>query len=414
MEPPDQQQVVQLQRPEGLEAPSGRRFDHTHRVNHESLNSLKPGGWLDDGVINTFFSSLCLARPGRYFAFDSTALESLRLLAFDQDLTSEEIDNYYQPYMTRAATVTGSRGLLFMPFCVKGNHWILVVLDFKQQVILVYDSMASRDKRPGEMSRWACLAQPIQIAQKFAEVFGDQSGWSLRLIYIPIKPTVTECGVFICLMALHQTDGYQLELEWHVRFFPDGSDNQSYALSDTYWLAGRKIIFETCRRYSTPGSDDSLRRLDSIEAAIDQGLWRALQDPLEEETPHGLTAYRLGQSYNMDRIKEALTEVIKAIEELGSEEFLRRDVTILSWACQPFLSSQGEVYREEIVNRAKRYAWHDPEAARNFKEDLNRALSGLVALESHARSAHDAEDVQSGAETEPEASTSSQNTPRAS
>lgn len=139
--------VGQLKRPQGKRPPDGRNFDDSYKIANQSLEVLRPLGWLDDNVVNTFIRSLCVARPGKYVAFDSTALEALSLQLKDaQSLSQAEIDKIYYPHRTLAATVSGNRGLVFMPFCIR-EHWILVVADLKSRVVRVYDSMVSVDGR---------------------------------------------------------------------------------------------------------------------------------------------------------------------------------------------------------------------------------------------------------------------------
>ncbi|KKY33954.1 putative smt3-specific protease [Diaporthe ampelina] len=256
MEAEPQERVAQLERPEGTNPPDDRRLDNSYRLDIKSIESLWPGEWLDDGVINAFLRSLCLTRPGEYVTFDGAALNFLLSVLESEGATAPtqtEVDELYKPFRALAATVTGNRGLVFMPFCL-GSHWILAVADLQTQIIRVYDSLVSWD-RTSQVVPSRLVEQILPYVKGTLRFCSDEDGWAVEHIRLPIETNSTECGVYLCLMALHETHRPETGLGGYVTLFYDENGVlSSYKLDSCYWIAGRKVILEVCRRLFIPTS----------------------------------------------------------------------------------------------------------------------------------------------------------------
>lgn len=392
---------AQLKRPEGTNPPPDRNFDDRHTLDNDSLESLIPRGWLDDGVINAVFRSLCLAQPGKYIAFDCTSLESLRNIVNLEDATSRsqaEVDEHFKPFRTLAATVTGNRGLVFMPFCVPG-HWILVVADLHSEVIRVYDSMVSLDVN-GRVTPSRHVDRILPYARAIMAFCLDEDQWAVEHMsvlscsssqivtlgpvsltgtrWLPIKYTSSECGVYVCLMALQHACMRRFTIDQYVGHyhFP-GQDPVYYHLEACYWMVGRRIILEVCRRYFKSDSNETQQKIYSVERAINDAF-RAFYDPdLAEAQTSSFPTYHTFRSSTIRCVIDGLMKLINSIESLGSLEHLQYHEDVQKRARKVVLTPAGEPHRAEIVDEAVNYAWHDETALLNLKADLNRAKQGL-------------------------------------
>lgn len=369
--------VSQLRRPLVLDPPDGRKLDASYSLDSQSLNSLKPGTWLDDSVINTFFRSLCFAQPGQFVTFDSAALESLRGAQAD-------IDQHYQTLRTQAATVTANAGLVFMPFCVD-SHWVLAVADFRHRIIRIYDSLVTRDPR-GEGIRGSYMVEMILPIVKntlsFCRYYEDQ--WDVDLMWLPILPNGTDCGVYICLMALQHaymrgfTHLDYVDLFWHEDEYPG-----MYRLGDSYFLAGRLVILQVCRRFFR--EEEDLRGTWDVENRIIWDLQQHLVGPPARQPVPNFITYHEAQFRTLDRVSGALLWFIYSIEKLGSPQSLQENEDLQVRASEVVLSEAGEPFRQEIAHESRLYAWHDAEAAINFRHDLLAAYDHLIREVTYAR-----------------------------
>lgn len=371
MELQPQQRLAQLRRPNGRQPPDDRRLDHRHKLDIESLESLGPHIWLENCSIDTFLRSLCLAQPGRCVTFDSTTLRVL-LSQLESEQAATVVDEFCKPFRTLAATVTGNRGLVFMPFCVD-FHWVLAVADFENRIIRVYDSMVSCD-RTGKVNPSELVKRILPCVKATLSFCIDEDQWPVEHMWLPIRKNYTECGTYICLMALQHAYMPGFKTNDYVTPFPDENSIWSYyELDACYWLVGRKIILEVCSRYFKPTSTATLQTRFLVEQKISQTFQH-----LFSVTPAGARMswpipYFHARSKTLSRVRDALTWAIDSIDRLGSIEHVHLSETIQNKAREVILTPAGEPFLNEIVGEAVSYAWHDTEALRNLGVDLNRA-----------------------------------------
>lgn len=367
-------------RPPGNEPPTDRNFDDSYTLDNGSLQSIRPLEWLDDGVINTFLRSLCLARPGQCVVLDSTTLRFLQMRLESEDaapLTPAEFDDLFKPFRTLAATVTGNRGLVFLPFCI-GDHWILAVADFESQVIRVYDSLVFRTE-----TGTIVPSDPVNRIVLYVKdilgfcIYEDQ--WAVLHMWLPILRNFTECGVYVCLMALHHAHKRNFIPDDYVTMYREAGGNLSYyELEGCYWMMGRRIILEVCRRYFKPVSHETELMFLWVGQNINDCFRRFYYPTLAEEQTSRFETFHTARSRTLDRVTDALEWLIDSIGKLGSTHFMADNRLVQRKASLVVLTWAGEPYRNEIVNEAAKYALHDVEALQNLASDLNEAKKALV------------------------------------
>ena len=82
----------------------------------------------------------------------------------------------------------------------------------------------------------------------------------------------------------------------------------------------------------------------------------------------------MARSWTLRCVTDALQWLIDSIGELGSAENLSENQRIQNKARDVALTLAGEPYRNEIVEEAAQYAWHDVKALQNLKLDLALAV----------------------------------------
>lgn len=369
MDSQPQQRVARLARPVGSQPPSDRKMDGTYTLDGNSLKSLLVGEWLDDVVVNTFLKSLCLARPGKCVTFDSAVLLVLFVTLRSGESTPPAIDALYRPLRTLAATVTGNQGLVFMPFCINA-HWVLAVADLQNQVIRVYDSLVSCDET-GHVVPSELVKSIIPCVKGILSFCMAEDRWAIQHMWLPITANTTECGVYVCLMALQHAYMPWFNADYCVGRFYDWNRNLLYyGLDAFYWLMGRKIILGVCRRYFQPTPDDATLTPPLVEQNINEA-W----DSHVVAFPAGLPFYRLKPYFKarlqtLYQVLNALTWVIDSIDSLGSTQHVHLSESIQNKAREVVVTPPGQPFLNEIVNEAVSYAWHDVGALQNLVQDL--------------------------------------------
>ncbi|KAG6359916.1 hypothetical protein INS49_010969 [Diaporthe citri] len=371
-----QERLARLKRPVGSRPPTDRKLDDSCTLDGKSLSYLTPGQWLDDGTVNTFLKSLCLARPGKCVTFDSAALLPLLATLGSEETTQTAVDELYKPLRTLAATVTGNDGLVFMPFCAEG-HWVLAVADFQNKVIRVYDSMVDCTEA-GEVDPSNLVQTILPCVKGILSFCIDEDQWPVEHMWLPIKPNTTDCGTYVCLMALQHAymPGFQPD-DYVTRFYDWNRNWSYYELDAWYWFAGRKIILEVCRRYFKPTSTDTPRMPFFVEQDINKALWDFAGFPPAIAPFSCLMPYFYARSQTLYRVINALTWAINSIHSLGSTLHVHSSESIQNRAREVVLTPRGEPFLDEIVDEAVSYAWHDVEALQNLEEDLSRVWNQL-------------------------------------
>lgn len=357
------------------------KHDGSYKVDIASIETLSPEEWLDDGVINAFLRNICLTRPGQYVTFDAATLTCLMSLLESDDGTAPtqtQVDELYEPLRILAATVTGNRGLVFMPFCLMG-HWILAVADLRTETVRVYDSLVSynedlRKVEPSDLVRRILLY--VEGILRFCLV---EDGWAVKHILLPIEGNVTECGVYLCLMALREAHGRHFGLSDYVTLFFDGSGVVSpYYLDACYWIVGRKVILEVCKPFFRPTSEEILKRFNDVKSAINQRLREEFYNVRYPGFLPHWPSYLGSRCWILRCIGVDLLNVIKSINILESTQHRPYNMEIQRRAREVVLTPPGEAFRDRIVHEATSYAWHDSEALRSLTKVLSNIRQDLT------------------------------------
>lgn len=381
-ERPDERQderLVRLRRPGGTQPPNDRRFDDSYTLDTDSLLALRPFKWLDDGIINTFLRTICLARPGECVTFDSTTLDLLLQEISVEGATQEALNDHYRPFRELAATVTGNRGLVFMPFCIN-CHWILVVADLQNLVIRVYDSLVGC-LSTGRVEPRFMVQEILPCARATLSFCADEDQWVVEHVWLPILRNTTECGVYVCMMALHHSWSPQFRPADYVTWYRDGNGNPvNYHLDPCYWLASRRIILEICRRYFKFQHEYIGLMVNGVARTLHEAF-RDFSDHAPKSEPeheHQLEVYHFARSYTLQRVMTDVSSTLDRIEELGDTQFLPRSELVQQRAREVVLTPLGEPFRNEIVELAVSYAWHDRDALKNLSDDLGHIRYTLI------------------------------------
>ena len=120
-------------------------------ITKSSLQTLAPGVWLDDNVINTFFTSVdVISRKNNLNAssFDTCFWEKL-MQTGKLSLGFKSWVDHYTPW---------NYDVWFLPINVSGIHWALLIVIIDQQVFLYLDSQHLAP--PTSMINRLCLFIP--------------------------------------------------------------------------------------------------------------------------------------------------------------------------------------------------------------------------------------------------------------
>jgi Ulp1 family protease len=192
-------------------------FDHTKKreeriVNHipdhpltrEDLRCLGPGRWLTGEVLDAYMVLLQnrANRLGLRYKFFPTH--------FFQVLEKEPytVRNGLQ-YVKEADALELDKW--FIPINQDGNHWVLVIVDFKDERIEMLDPLPNKRElydQPGIIHRFIadlCVVRHLAMG-------GDWG--SITLTELPTQPDNHNCGVYVILYAdVLSTGGPPL---WHI------------------------------------------------------------------------------------------------------------------------------------------------------------------------------------------------------
>lgn len=374
MEPRPNYRAPRLRRPPGQDPPHGRRLDETYKLDQQSQTALRPGEWLDDSIVDTFLRSLCIMQPGQCVTLDSVALDSFHSKVWGgTGQTSDQIDELCKPLRTLAATVSGNGGLVFFPICLV-NHWILAVADLHHRIIRIYDAKVQCDPSGAAEQSWVVSERVLPMVKCILSFCLDANEWTVEPFWLPIKENYTECGVYICLMALQHSYSRRFTHNHYVTSFRDEHGTLShYQLDECYWFAGRRIIFQVCRRFFNPtrliaSGEDQIIALE---------LRKSFDEAPAQQQLNGFNTYRMARSCTLRWVIDALAWMSNTIASMSLPQNLHQNAWIQSRACEPVLTLSGEQFRNEIVEEAIRYAWHDPEPLAHLIQDINTAMNIL-------------------------------------
>ena len=161
----------------------------------KDLDSLNPRKWVKDLVIDEYFKILYkeyMNKPGtkqKIHFYDT---------GFYTYLTDQE-----KGYNFKAVSKKFKNPFIFdkvfIPINSGRNHWLLAVIDIRNKIISVYDSMMSRsrcEKVFDNLTKWLKDHAPIQFE-------GSIDSWKQECANIPQQTNGFDCGVFTMKFADH-------------------------------------------------------------------------------------------------------------------------------------------------------------------------------------------------------------------
>ncbi|XP_033730154.1 uncharacterized protein LOC117319469 [Pecten maximus] len=127
------------------------------------MATLEDGKWINDKVINSF---LALKK------MEQNTSESNRHIYVLPSYTAVQWDQGHLDHWMFKKVQFSKYTHVFLPICINGNHWVLLVADVKQRLVYVLDSMngevgqkwtgcgaefmANRDRLPDVLNSLVC------------------------------------------------------------------------------------------------------------------------------------------------------------------------------------------------------------------------------------------------------------------
>eukprot|EP00039_Didymoeca_costata_P013946 m.218782 g.218782 ORF g.218782 m.218782 type:complete len:317 (-) comp15906_c0_seq26:496-1446(-) len=156
-------------------------------VSQEDLNTLKPGVWLTDRIINCYIHNLCQhAEHRRTYAFSTFFMTKFISHGYEGVSRWTKKDDIF------------SYDLLLVPVNFQECHWSLICVDFKAKYLAFYDSMGLIGN------------QLLCHIRKYLQAESTKRGKSLDfrtwksipcICNLPQQTNSGDCGVFLCKYA---------------------------------------------------------------------------------------------------------------------------------------------------------------------------------------------------------------------
>ncbi|AAR26952.1 FirrV-1-E3 [Feldmannia irregularis virus a] len=157
-----------------------------------SYDTLKPGAWLDDVVINSYVTLVS----------DRAQMEGKTVINMDSLFYSvfEKYQNYERVKgFSFDKPTTNKRAKILIPVNVDNNHWILVVVDNRKKTVTAYDSLGvSRRKVTSDIMLW------LQKEYRHKKVPFNRAEWTtVTTGQCPTQNNGNDCGIFTLVTAAH-------------------------------------------------------------------------------------------------------------------------------------------------------------------------------------------------------------------
>lgn len=255
--------------------PADRVLDEHYKLSAADIAEIKPGQWLSDKVVQTVFRRLTLLRPGKFYAIDTTSMSTMAEML--DSLPEEAHDEFTRPVKTDVAMLTSTKGTVLMPFNINGNHFILVAVRLAERAIYIYDSTRETDENNNLVADYKEILERF-VRERVAWVFDFEPreiSVDIPLVWhsvpCPQQDNSVDCGVSICLTALHLISHPESPWTFTRPQFSAPGVSSRY-IRETYWLAGRRIILELCKPYADLSDEKVRTALELTEASIDHSF----------------------------------------------------------------------------------------------------------------------------------------------
>ena len=181
-------------------------------LDKRSLETLHPGQWLYDDVIDAYMALLQHNSVNQKNIFLGSLFYSTFTLT-GQLSRGEQNDAKYEgkPPSVRHALVrnytrkhnTTGPVKIFLPTSVGGNHWVLIVVDVEKKRIISMNSYKnSAYNKDVVVAMDEMLAWIEQEHIKKKKPF-DKKKWTTEAMTVPRQRNSIDCGVFVCMYAAY-------------------------------------------------------------------------------------------------------------------------------------------------------------------------------------------------------------------
>ncbi|XP_033744991.1 uncharacterized protein LOC117330664 [Pecten maximus] len=152
------------------------------------MATLEDGKWINDKVINSF---LALKK------MEQNTSESNRHIYVLPSYTAVQWDQGHLDHWMFKKVQFSKYTHVFLPICINGNHWVLLVADVKQRLVYVLDSMN------GEVGqKWTRMwAEFMANRDRLPDVTEQFGVWNFPEIRSSKQTDSNSCGVFTLMNA---------------------------------------------------------------------------------------------------------------------------------------------------------------------------------------------------------------------
>jgi sentrin-specific protease 1 len=192
-------------------------------VTAEHMQTLLPATWLNDEVINQFMSLLQQDGPNTTFFYSTFFYTKL------MEGNKYSYKNVERWIRTRAKNINTSisdfvKNLikLIIPVHLRGNHWALVSVEYKEKKLRYYDGFGYSGKPiMKNIMRYIRKVSKLVIGRSYSDSRGLMNEWEFVDMgsSVPQQSNGFDCGVFCCMYALCLARG--VSMDFHQRDMPD-------------------------------------------------------------------------------------------------------------------------------------------------------------------------------------------------
>ena len=264
-----------------------------------TLSTLKPKSWLNDDIINWFMewwsdiigggnmSRKSFSRSNNIV--DNQPVSFFFRTNFYQKLTEttyqySEVQKYTQTIHKKLYGVKRSIDRLIFPININKNHWVLAVIDLKNEKIIVYNSLKSTgdDDIVPILQKWL---EADYLDKTKTELNID--GWYKKNLKVP-QQNNNDCGIFVCMFAMYSSLDQSPKDITNL----EGEKNQHNVDSIRNWIATTIMDIDTAIRKDNPNAP---KRVASKKSATKKDDWvvqkieklHKLEKKLKDAIPEG-------------------------------------------------------------------------------------------------------------------------------
>ena len=176
------------------------------KLTRSDLLRLRPGGWLNDAILNAYCQGLLMERQTR----EGTRRQWPRCAIFstffytrlcNSDRLGDAYDYNGVRRWTRSVNVFELDRVL-VPINLSNTHWTLALIEPHSRKLTYYDSMGGTGKGVLQtLRRWLCDEAMDKLQLRI-----DEQAWTLTVPKsVPLQTNGNDCGVFVAAFAEHLT-----------------------------------------------------------------------------------------------------------------------------------------------------------------------------------------------------------------